>query len=242
MHTPLCPRCGHEFQNWQPVHIRCLLARLRWILSGLGAVVLGGLVWMVGPILLANRANQPSAMVKSKASDTQEHHVANSGVSRSKYPSAVSNIHLKESNLRQGPGRDYPIVQKLPNGARLKVIGQNGNWRKITLENGTTGWISKELIAESDALTGIPDIPAPPLAESSAIAPVVSQPVPGFLRNPHGNINLREGPGKDYKRLAELPSDTQVTVLAENGHWWRIKTQAGVTGWVSRELVERRAP
>ncbi len=44
-------------------------------------------------------------------------------------------------NLRKGPGTDYVIRSTLDHGDTLTVTARAGEWRKIRLQNGTSGWV-----------------------------------------------------------------------------------------------------
>jgi SH3-like domain-containing protein len=51
-------------------------------------------------------------------------------------------------NVRQGPGRDFPVVGVLQPGDRVPVLGadDDNSWYNIRLEDGTEGWISAQLL------------------------------------------------------------------------------------------------
>lgn len=45
-------------------------------------------------------------------------------------------------NVRQGPSTSYSIIHRLWLGNRVKVTGKLGNWYKIHLSDGRSGWVS----------------------------------------------------------------------------------------------------
>lgn len=47
------------------------------------------------------------------------------------------------------------------------------------------------------------------------------------------NVNMRAGPGTNYKILAQLPANTRAQILGEQTGWYRILTSWGTEGWVS---------
>lgn len=51
-------------------------------------------------------------------------------------------------NVRQGPGRSFPVVTQLPGRSTVQIIGRDGGgeWYNILMEDGTEGWISASLV------------------------------------------------------------------------------------------------
>ena len=60
------------------------------------------------------------------------------------YTEAV--VNAGRANIRSGPGTNYSILQTVVATARLPVIDTTRDWLKVSLHNGTTGWISRNLI------------------------------------------------------------------------------------------------
>jgi SH3 domain protein len=55
-------------------------------------------------------------------------------------------------------------------------------------------------------------------------------------------VNLRAGPGLQYKILAMLESGDRVVSLATQPDWVQVRTQAGTVGWVPAGLVGAEPP
>ncbi len=51
-----------------------------------------------------------------------------------------------EVNLRAGPGTKYDELGELVLSTQVIIIGQQGDWYKVLLDNGKIGWVAKELI------------------------------------------------------------------------------------------------
>ena len=45
------------------------------------------------------------------------------------------------ANIRSGAGDDFSLVTTVKRGDRLTVIGENGDWLNVRLENGREGWV-----------------------------------------------------------------------------------------------------
>lgn len=59
--------------------------------------------------------------------------------------------------------------------------------------------------------------------------------------NSSNGINLREGPGSDYKTLGTIPNGYKVTVLETDGEWSKVKYE-GKTGYVSSQYLSETRP
>jgi hypothetical protein len=50
------------------------------------------------------------------------------------------------ANIRSGAGEHFSLVATVKHGDRLTVIGENGDWLNIRLENGQEGWINSKKV------------------------------------------------------------------------------------------------
>lgn len=49
-------------------------------------------------------------------------------------------------NIRSGPGTTYTVITKLPQGTKVLVTGQTGDWYRVTLSDGRVGYASSPYI------------------------------------------------------------------------------------------------
>ncbi len=58
-------------------------------------------------------------------------------------PLPQTSVKSQVLNLREGPDLSYAVLQGLENGDQLSILGQyqNCTWLKVSLQNGTTGWV-----------------------------------------------------------------------------------------------------
>jgi len=58
-------------------------------------------------------------------------------------PNPQTSVKSQVLNLRDGPDVSYAVLQGLKNGDQLSILGQyqNCNWLKVSLQNGTIGWV-----------------------------------------------------------------------------------------------------
>jgi uncharacterized protein YraI len=52
-------------------------------------------------------------------------------------------------------------------------------------------------------------------------------------------VNLRSGPGTNYRALAGLPKGTLLLEVDEEDFWVRVETESGDKGWISAEYTEQ---
>ncbi|NLX76256.1 MAG: LysM peptidoglycan-binding domain-containing protein [Clostridiaceae bacterium] len=60
------------------------------------------------------------------------------------YTEVIVNVSM--ANVRSGPGTNYAPVVVMQQGARLPVVGYRNGWYQVGLFNGTTGWISENIV------------------------------------------------------------------------------------------------
>lgn len=128
-------------------------------------------------------------------------------------------------NVRNNPGIQADIISECHTGDVLHVTGLKYNfsdgflWGRITLDDGSTAWIS---LRQTDVLQN--GYPRPDFD-------VVTTPDAEYL-------NMRSGPGVSYDVIAEIPPyvTLHVTWLSYNnvdGFFWGYTEYAGTIGWIS---------
>lgn len=63
-------------------------------------------------------------------------------------PTPIVAYTLTQVNLRQGPGRGYPVIGVLGAGQAVIVLEQNpaGDWIRVALDNGEDAWVAASLL------------------------------------------------------------------------------------------------
>jgi succinoglycan biosynthesis transport protein ExoP len=62
------------------------------------------------------------------------------------------------AKIRSGPEMDTAVLQRIAQGTRLRVVGREGNWLKLQLRNGSTGWIFHSLAQSVDRMPEQPPL------------------------------------------------------------------------------------
>ncbi len=122
-------------------------------------------------------------------------------------------------NLRVGPGTQYWSLEMLRQGTLLSVLANDNNWMLVRKADGSTGWVLGVFTSNSAALGPI----------SLTGQGTGSTTVP--------NLNIRTGPGTNYRSFDRLPTGTPVRILKEENNWSLIRLNYGSAGWVSSGLV-----
>ncbi len=84
-----------------------------------------------------------------------------------------------------------------------------------------------------------PAKPAPPTVSPSVSEPpkVTSPSSPSPLRTTKivwDAVNLREGPGLNYRAIGNAKKGTSLSILEDRGSWLRVRLQDGSEAWVSK--------
>ena len=121
--------------------------------------------------------------------------------------------------VRDGPGTNYEAIGYLQKDEIAEALGSNpaGSWYRIRrLSDSLTGWSSSTYLEQVTT--------TPPPADG------------GMYRVNTRSLNVREGPGTNYKAIGSLVSNDVVESLQTNADksWRRVRRLAdGLTGWVS---------
>lgn len=109
-----------------------------WLLALFVVAVSGGVVplWAVDS-LKPSAHKQASATVSAKIGED------------SKLPlPRFASLRAKETNLRSGPGKRYPILWVYKQGAvPVEIIDEVQNWRRVKDIAGDTGWLHRSLLS-----------------------------------------------------------------------------------------------
>ena len=100
------------------------------------------------------------------------------------------------------PGEIRLAVESVKAGDRVQVLGRAGNWAKVKLADGRTGWVEGKDILDSQAFE----------ASQKLLKSLESLPVQAQGHAPQA-INLRFEPSRDSTSLAQLPNNQKLDVF-----------------------------
>nr|HID59063.1 hypothetical protein [Desulfobacterales bacterium] len=120
----------------------------------------------------------------------------------------TESVSVDKANIRTGPGKEYEVIWQVGKYYPVKVIKKSGEWYKIRDFEDDEGWIHSSLLKK------IPSV-------------VVKR----------DEINVRKGPGKEFKILFRAEKGVSFKLLKKKGMWVKVQHADGDVGWIYRPLV-----
>ncbi len=142
-------------------------------------------------------------------------------------------VNVDCANIRGGPGANYNLVSQVVSGNCLTVLEKSGDWYKVRLNTGSTGWIAGWLVTVAAAAAPPQQpapTPAPPATQSEKIAIVTGS-----------VVNVRSGPGTSCGISGQAYQGDNLPVISQSGDWYRVKLPGGATGYIAGWLLSVRA-
>ncbi len=130
-------------------------------------------------------------------------------------------------NVRSGPGTNYRKVGAAVKGAKLQVLDQKGNWYKVKLSNGKSGWVINTYLG---ILKGTS-------AGSSSSKPDKGAKEVKIVVVKSNNVNVRSGPATGYGKVSRVNKGQEFAMVKESGGWYQINLGKGKYGWIANWLV-----
>lgn len=136
-------------------------------------------------------------------------------------PVSTGTVTASKLNVRSGPSTGYSVIHALWNGNQVKVIGNSGNWYKIQLSDGRTGWVSRTYLKTNQTVS-------PSQTEKLNTTGTVTA----------DKLNVRSGPSTGYSVIHALWNGNRVKIIGQSGAWYNIRLSDGRTGWVSKNYMK----
>ena len=138
-------------------------------------------------------------------------------------------------NLRASASTSAQIVDVMPGGARVQVLGPRQNGFAQVTYNGSQGWAFEQYLTSGGS------VPEP--SDSAGPAPTQPTTPPSSGSAPSGplwatvSLNLRSGPGTTFSVLTVMPAGSSGTSTgqSQNGFW--SLNYNGTNGWASASLL-----
>ena len=137
----------------------------------------------------------------------------------------VANENGRTVNLREGAGKQYRVIAEYAPGTQVSILSYGGTWCKIEV-NGVTGYMMTKYLTTAAPIAG----PTSPITSPGAGTKV-------YVANINGRtVNLRQGPGKQYKVIAEYAPGTEATLLSYGSTWCQIKV-GSTSGYMMTQFL-----
>lgn len=156
------------------------------------------------------------------------------------YP--VAEVKASYLNVRSGPGVEYPVVGVLHQNTKVYLVGRDtgGKWVLIKTD-GLSGWVNRYYLHTDFPYTSLPFVNAPATGQPYP-PPMPDQPSYQYDAVVNASsLNVRSGPGVQYRAIAVVHGGTGVYVLAKEANGWvKIQVPGGVVGWVNGAYLTYR--
>ncbi len=159
------------------------------------------------------------------------------------YP--VGEVKSPYLNLRSGPGTKYHVVAVLPQNTEVYIMARSSGstWYLVNTHGGASGWVKRYYIHTDFPYTSLP------FAENIQQTNTMPPPSKPAVQEPSGVVNtgylnVRSGPGTNYRSIAVISSGTQVLLLGRSasGSWLKIRVPSGAVGWVNGYYIATSYP
>jgi uncharacterized protein YraI len=145
------------------------------------------------------------------------------------YP--VAEVKASYLNVRSGGGVEFPVVGVLQKNAKVDLLGRDmgGKWVLIK-SGGLVGWVNRYYLHTTFPYTSLPFVDGP---GGQPVKP--EQPIHKYDAVVNtGSLNVRSGPGAQYRAIAVVHGGQGVNVVSKNPNGWvQIQIPGSVTGWVN---------
>ena len=139
----------------------------------------------------------------------------------SKSSSYTAYVSKDNTVVHTGPAISFKSLGKLGKGAKVKVLSHGSAFDYVSTSKGK-GYIRNTHLTSSKPGTG---------------SKAKSGSKNAHIKNPRNRtVNLRTGPGKKYKVVAEYRPGTKVTLLQRGSAWCKVKV-GGRTGYIMRKYI-----
>ena len=152
----------------------------------------------------------------------------------------------KPLNVRSGPGKEYSVIDKVPYGEAIYVIGDVGNgW----LQLNDVGYVQASLTSRSKPGPYVPSPDDPATTTEAGYNAIFAKarivnPYTVTLRatkNSKGVANVRWAPSKKASLMKAYADGSRVLVLATLGNnWYQVQDpETNAVGFVNTAYVEK---
>jgi len=167
--------------------------------------------------------------------------ILTAGVASASHGTAVVSTHALR--LREQPNTSCSTLTTLTSGTAVTLLSaEQDGWYKVSYRN-YEGYMSAEYLDVTVPFTDDTGETVPTEKPPADESPVEDPPAENIAPSPpftavvkSGPLNVRSGPGTQYKRVATLSKNSLVNVIEITGEWYRIKN-GNLTGYISAEYV-----
>mgnify|MGYP001191868892 CR=1 FL=1 len=148
-------------------------------------------------------------------------------------PTAVVNV--SSLNVRSTPSKSSAVVEVLPLGANVTILGKKHGWYHVRLADGNVGWVMGAFVSlgglASSAPNGSNGNVGNPTAPARTGYPSTSQ-SKGTLYVRSNGLRVYAAPYSTATVLATVSRGMRLQILARSNGWIKIVLFDGTIGWI----------
>ncbi|NDL67350.1 C40 family peptidase [Anaerotalea alkaliphila] len=152
------------------------------------------------------------------------------------WASTTGTVTGSRVNVRSQATTTSAVVDLKVAGEQVQILSREGDWYKIQLAGGEAYMFAQYVRENPEAPAAA--APAAQAAPAAAAAPVVEAPAAPAVQHVAINtmvLNMRQAPSLYAGIVGKLNMGQTVTVLADAGDWYQVKTAAGATGYIYKQ-------
>ena len=153
----------------------------------------------------------------------------------------IKNIIIKDTTLKLLPNFASNDLRILTKDTEVKQIKELKNWIKISLADNSTGWVLKNNISNKKVVTE-EIVEEEVVVEEKNTETTATETATTNVKNAKGKINVetanvREKANKSSKIIERLDEGNEVTIVEEDGDWYKITSSKVSSGYVLKSLI-----
>lgn len=148
---------------------------------------------------------------------------------------------VQPTALFHDPSSDSRRIGRVFVGQRLTATASGDGWVRVTTAGGLTGHLPADAVTEAQTAPAVDTAAQTPAATERPGDAVAAE---ERLGAPERQVAIREtavvfaSPSTEARRAGRVSVGQTVTATDIDGDWVRIRTVAGVTGWVRKEVTQ----
>lgn len=170
----------------------------------------------------------------SKSGYVHSDYITKDGSSTSTSVSGSGVVNVNGLNVRSGPSTSSPVIGSVNSGTKVTIKERLGDWYKVSVKIGGSareGYMFAEYVTRTGGNSGSDH-------SGSGDAGTSVSGDKGVVNT--AALNVRSGPGTSYTRIDCIGKGTEVTILSENGGWYKVIFN-GKTGYVSLQYITKKS-
>ncbi|MBO4886229.1 MAG: SH3 domain-containing protein [Clostridia bacterium] len=144
------------------------------------------------------------------------------------YAEALAGVASTRVNMRAGAEKDAAVLTVLARGAALSVIGESGEWYRVSTADAT-GYVMRQYVT----LTGNAPSPDPTPTPAPTNNGDYASPVAATVSE---RVNMRASASADAAIVKVIAKGASVSVTGESGGWYKV-TASGRSGYIYSQYV-----